>query len=260
MMGTDMTSLVAYQYTGSGSPMQLFGGATYDFTDYSEVKQEVDELIFSNGYELLLSTNVRFSNTSLAYSSESLNLEVGKTYRITLQTSSFDSGKIAFYLRKVAANNTPNIKVTDDATGEQVMFEPGILSKDFLFTPTTAEYQFIAAWHNNTDRLTQNVEVKVYDITKVNNIEVLEDKVETLEESIFADNEELSFSHIPQQLKVITNGNWVNSNSGYYSRMIQTKEGSYLIVASNTKPAYVAVFSTKPVQTNGTVANPDASY
>lgn len=44
MVGTDMSSLVAYQYSGSGSPTQLFSGATYDFTDYSDVKQELTAL------------------------------------------------------------------------------------------------------------------------------------------------------------------------------------------------------------------------
>lgn len=39
MVGADMSSLVAYQYSGSGSPIQLFSGATYDFTDYSDLKQ-----------------------------------------------------------------------------------------------------------------------------------------------------------------------------------------------------------------------------
>lgn len=44
MVGSDMSSLVAYQYAGSGSPTQLFNGTTYDFTDYSEVKQDVADL------------------------------------------------------------------------------------------------------------------------------------------------------------------------------------------------------------------------
>jgi hypothetical protein len=42
MVGTDMSSLVAYQYSGSGSPTQLFGGTTYDFTDYSDIRVEAD--------------------------------------------------------------------------------------------------------------------------------------------------------------------------------------------------------------------------
>lgn len=42
MVGTDMISLVAYMYTGSGQPTQLFGGTTYDFTDYSDVRVEAD--------------------------------------------------------------------------------------------------------------------------------------------------------------------------------------------------------------------------
>lgn len=41
MVGSDMASLVAYQYSGSGEPVQLFSGATYDFTDYSDVLTQI---------------------------------------------------------------------------------------------------------------------------------------------------------------------------------------------------------------------------
>lgn len=44
MVGSDMTSLIAYQYNGSGSPTQLFSGTTYDFSDYSDVKSEVNSI------------------------------------------------------------------------------------------------------------------------------------------------------------------------------------------------------------------------
>ena len=45
LVGSAMTSLSAYQYSGAGVPAQLFGGATYNFADYSEILVKVDELL-----------------------------------------------------------------------------------------------------------------------------------------------------------------------------------------------------------------------
>lgn len=44
LVGSSLSSLVVYQYAGSGTPAQAFGGAAYNFADYSEVLRRVDLL------------------------------------------------------------------------------------------------------------------------------------------------------------------------------------------------------------------------
>ena len=43
LVGSSLSSLVVYQYTGTGTPAQAFNGAAYDFTDYSEVVSRLDK-------------------------------------------------------------------------------------------------------------------------------------------------------------------------------------------------------------------------
>ena len=44
LVGASLSSLVVYQYAGSGSPAQAFGGAAYDFADYSEAISRLNQL------------------------------------------------------------------------------------------------------------------------------------------------------------------------------------------------------------------------
>ena len=44
LVGASLSSLVVYQYAGSGSPAQAFDGAAYDFADYSEALRRIDDL------------------------------------------------------------------------------------------------------------------------------------------------------------------------------------------------------------------------
>lgn len=44
LVGSSLSSLVVYQYAGTGTPAQAFGGAAYDFSDYSEALSRLDDL------------------------------------------------------------------------------------------------------------------------------------------------------------------------------------------------------------------------
>lgn len=43
LVGSSLSSLVVYQYAGTGTPAQAFGGAAYNFADYSDVVSRLDQ-------------------------------------------------------------------------------------------------------------------------------------------------------------------------------------------------------------------------
>ena len=44
LVGSSLSSLVVYQYAGTGTPAQAFGGAAYNFADYSGALRRIDDL------------------------------------------------------------------------------------------------------------------------------------------------------------------------------------------------------------------------
>ncbi len=52
LVGSSLSSLVVYQYAGTGSPAQAFGGAAYNFADYSEALRRIDDLVQKLGKEV----------------------------------------------------------------------------------------------------------------------------------------------------------------------------------------------------------------
>lgn len=69
LVGSSLSSLVVYQYAGTGSPAQVFGGAAYNFADYSEALSRIDDLDpeLDEIKGLIISENVEIATSQQQY-------------------------------------------------------------------------------------------------------------------------------------------------------------------------------------------------
>lgn len=125
--------------------------------EVDDLKTDIEGLVNPHGFIRYETLTLTFNNNQLAYNSTNLNLEVGKTYKISVSTTAtIESGKFYFFLRKVASQNTPNIAIADN-DGTRGYLDSSTSSSSMVFTVTTDEYQYLASWHSDDVKVSLSI-------------------------------------------------------------------------------------------------------
>ncbi len=214
LVGSSLSSLVVYQYAGTGTPAQAFGGAAYDFTDFSEAisrqnqleleldrvsKKEIVPLhlnnavvghgstidsVPSNDYRIVYyeATDQGQTLVKLRYTRNASNVTLGKIF-IVNSANDIAIGTAVSVIYQVAQGET-YVYTANLTQGQCLCIDANVVDDVKFYIPAdsaTVISESIETCNRNITVLQENVVTINGNITSINNaINYIEDNEATL--------------------------------------------------------------------------------
>lgn len=253
LVGSSLSALQLYVFNDGATDWALFSNETYNFTSWTEFQTQLDALstqvatIGSKVDEL----DKKIGNTS------DFGRKVITSSRPTLSTLTLveDGISSGTEYRIVITNVTTGAKVSvaigDANTSTEnagfVSTDPVTEGQTVLFTPTV-DATYWRLWVSSA-QCTITISRAISMSEKIEEVDSAVQDYVTLDAG---DNVQIGLSNYCRQQIVIDSGNWKWSASGYYSKMVQMKDGIYTIVNNGGVARYAVV--TNMSQANGASA------